>query len=455
MNGLCLGPSAIFSCRNQLLVCCKRGLTFAVVLAGGDQCCTLPCLACDMYSRHSEHFPNSEEAVIVGKQISALWTIAGLSSASGGPTRSVLTACDALASEGLKVAIFSVDNGLSEGHRLLPGNEQVGLRMVRGYPLAGWLCGFVPGFGTELLRYARTREAAIMHDNGLWLFTNYAAAKVALANRIPLVVSTRGMLAPWALQYHRLRKQVAWHLYQRRVLVKASLLHVTSEAEAEQIRAKGLVNPIAVIPNPVNTQRSLPPRQRETGNRRVLFLGRLHPVKGLENLLEAWSRLRPMGWELVIAGPDEDGYRARLEAMVTERRLEATTSFRGAVDEGEKWSLYRSADLFVLPSHTENFGMVIAEALSCEVPVIATHGSPWPELVTFRCGWHIQTGVDPLVRALVVALGATDLDRQEMGSRGRQFVQERYSMSRIATEMKSVYEWLLGRVPKPASVRLG
>jgi glycosyltransferase involved in cell wall biosynthesis len=121
--------------------------------------------------------------------------------------------------------------------------------------------------------------------------------------------------------------------------------------------------------------------------------------------------------------------------------------------EGEaKWNLYRSADLFVLPSHSENFGLVVAEALACGVPVIASRGTPWEDLITHRCGWWVDNRPETLADALREATGLTDEERQAMGARGRDLVKTKYSWSPVAAQMKSVYQWMLGQGPKPECV---
>lgn len=324
--------------------------------------------------------------------------------------------------------------------------------MVRGRAVPFLRDGMSPGFARELTKLVGERCASLIHDNGLWLSTNRAAAAVARSRRIPLVVSTRGMLSPWALKHRRWKKRIAWWLYQRRILERAALLHATAEAEAKDIRAAGLKNPIAVIPNAVEFPALLPERQRHGERRRVLFLGRLHPIKGLENLLEAWSNVRPQGWELVLAGPDEEGYQAKLETIVRDSGLVGEVQFTGAVDGEAKWRLYRSANLFVLPSFSENFGMAVAEALACELPVISTRGTPWRELETQGCGWWVETGAGALSPVLRTAISLSDEQRYEMGIRGRQLALEKCSWGSVGQNLRAVYQWVLLGGGSPACV---
>jgi glycosyltransferase involved in cell wall biosynthesis len=387
--------------------------------------------------------------------LSIVWTIASLSASSGGPTRSVLAACNALSQEGLDVALLATAYGSPKLGATPRTNPRVNVTLVQGYPLPGFRDGIAIGYGRALSALVAGRQSAIIHDNGLWLSTNRVAARVARSRKIPLVISTRGMLAPWALNHRRWKKRIAWWLYQRSILESAVLLHATSEAEAKDIRATGLQNPIAVIPNAVDFPEVLPERQPSAERRRVLFLGRLHPIKGLENLLEAWAQVRPHNWELILAGPDEEAYQAKLEALVGQLGLGSEVRCLGAVDGDVKWKLYRTADLFVLPSFTENFGMAVAEALACEVPVITTRGTPWKELETYRCGWWVEASAATLSSALQAAMSLSDEQRGAMGMRGRGLVQTKCSGKAIAQELCLVYEWVVHGGSQPDFVCLG
>jgi len=185
-----------------------------------------------------------------------------------------------------------------------------------------------------------------------------------------------------------------------------------------------------------------------------LFLGRIHPVKGLKNLVEAWHRVRPAGWHCILAGPDKAGHQTELEALLRQRNLASVFEFPGMMEDEQKWALLREADLFVLPSFTENFGISVAEALACGVPVITTKGTPWRNLVDHRCGWWVDIGVEPLAAALRKATSLSDQQRYEMGQRGRRLIAEKYSWPKIGREMKAVYEWVLNGGTPPACVNL-
>ena len=279
----------------------------------------------------------------------------------------------------------------------MPASDSADVRFVE--PEGGWHA-LLPGAGRfgATIRDAVGGGTGLVHDHGLWLPTNHASARAAARASVPFVVSTRGMLTEWALRFNAGKKRAAWALYQRRDLQSARLFHATAEEEVEDIRRAGLRQPVALIPNGVE----LPDRAREapTGTvRKALFLSRVHPKKGLINLVRAWAEVRPEGWELVLAGPDEGGHRAEVEHVIRALGLEGVR-WTGEVDDRAKWDLYYGADLFVLPTFSENFGIVVAEALAAGIPAITTTGAPWGVLEERGCGWWIDTGVEPLVAAL-------------------------------------------------------
>jgi glycosyltransferase involved in cell wall biosynthesis len=285
---------------------------------------------------------------------------------------------------------------------------------------------------------------------------------------IPCVVTVHGMLEPWALAHKKLKKQVAWHLYQKRLLNQASALHATSEREAENLKKLGLNVPIAMIPwgieiPQIRSQKSVDGSQKigpiqnskfkiQNSIRTALFVGRLYPVKGLPLLLDAWARIKPSGWVLRLVGPDEAGNRPELEHRVTQLGLSGVVTFTGPLTGEELAEEYRRASVFVLPSHTENFGMAIGEALSHGVPVITTEGAPWKLLEQERCGWWVPVNVDGIAAALNEATNLSPEELASMGSRGRLIVEERFAWDRIAAQFVACYRWIGGNGDKPDSV---
>ena len=294
----------------------------------------------------------------------------------------------------------------------------------------------------------------VLHSHGVWLPLNHWACQGAHRAGIPLIIQPHGMLEPWAMNFKAYKKRLAMALFQRRDLQNAHALIATSLSECENIRNLGFRQPIAVIRNGVKFHDQEPTSQlryKERDRRTVLFLSRVHPKKGLINLVRAWANLAPRGWCLKIAGPDESGHLQEVMALVKKLGLESSVEYVGEVDGERKSLLYRRADIFVLPTFTENFGVVVAEALAHGVPVITTRGAPWADLETFRCGWWVDIGVEPLVQALREAIGLNDDERQAMGQRGQEFIR-RYDWDDIARQTVEVYRWVLGQGAKPDCV---
>lgn len=390
---------------------------------------------------------------MVFPEIGVIHTVGSLRKSAGGPTRTVTALCGELGKLGARVDLLSQDyRGAPDDEPVLPPADRVSTRLAAAYRLPKTRFIFSPSFRSLLRQRCRPSSGVIVHDHGLWLPTNHAAAAVARQLDIPLMVSTRGMLEPWALSYRAWKKRWAWRLYQRRDLQSARVLHATAEREAENLRRLGLRQPIAVIPNGVDFP-VLPERSRRPESPRIaLFLGRIHPVKGLVELVEAWRIARPAGWKAILAGPNEGGHRRVVEEAIGRAGLENCFEWVGAVDGEDKMALYRRADLFLLPSFTENFGVVVAEALACGVPAITTKGTPWEGLLTHRCGWWIDIGVEPLAAVLREAMNLPPDTLRDMGQRGRVYVEQHFGWPGIAQQMLSVYQWVLGQGERPACV---
>jgi glycosyltransferase involved in cell wall biosynthesis len=293
--------------------------------------------------------------------------------------------------------------------------------------------------------------ASVLHLHGLWSPILHRAARRARRHGVPYVVSARGMLTEWALGHRAWRKKIAWWLYQKRDLLDAACLLASSEFEKQGIEAllpghriEVIPNSCAAAPEAVDGPNPLPAAD---GTRWALALGRLHRVKGYAELIEAWSRVRPFGWKLAIAGPDEGGYRSVLEQRIARHNLQQEVLLSGAADETAKWSLLRQCELFLAPSHTENFGMAIAEALQAGRPVITTRGTPWRELQEVECGWWVELTPETLDQALREATASTGEKLHAMGERGRALIRDRYSWDSVAARTLEMYRSVLQGSP--------
>ena len=303
------------------------------------------------------------------------------------------------------------------------------------------------------------RDADILQTNGLWMMPMVYPVRVVRRLRREghapkLVVAPRGCLASWALKRRWLKKKVFGWLFQNQVLSQADMFHATSEKEYMEIRAQGYRQPVAIVPIGMDIPEIVGGKTtvgcQKSGAKKVLFLGRLHRVKGVDRLLLAWEHAARAGWELVIAGPD-CGMLDELKGIVEVRRL-PRVSFVGEINGPAKYEFLASGDIYVLPSDTENFGITVAESLASGTPVIASRGTPWRGVEQERCGRWVPIGVEPLAAALKDMMEMSDEVRTAMGVRGREWIRRDFSWRGVSEKMKWSYEWLLGRNDKPSCV---
>lgn len=310
------------------------------------------------------------------------------------------------------------------------------------------------GYSKELKINLQSIQTSLFHGQGLWQLPIHQMSLTARKRNIPYVISIRGMLEPWSLQQSRIKKKIAMWLFQYKDLKDAACLHATALMEVESIRKLGFKNPIACIPNGINIA-EFPKKEfsdQHKMKRKVLFLSRIHPKKGIELLIEAWDSIDlalRKNWIIDIAGNGENEYIDQLNNLIKVRGLENQIKIVGPKFGKEKLALYQSADLFVLPSYSENFGLVIAEALSCGIPVITTKGTPWEELETVSAGKWIDIGKQPLLNALKEMMAKSDKERYKMGENGHKLIAENYSVDAVAKKMVKLYAWILEGGKKP------
>lgn len=384
------------------------------------------------------------------KDLHICHVVSSLSASAGGPSRVVPPLCHHLAKLNTTVVLSAVDTGENVVTAMLTDSQRYTVRLT---PKPFWnpLQKFwFPGFKAHLKEECIHNKISLIHGHGLWTGVNHIAAQVAKELGIYLVTTPHGMLEPWALQHHAWRKRVAWALYQKKDLTQAHTIHATSQAEALQIRKLGFRQAITLIPNGIETPPKSATASIDDKNRTILFLSRIHPKKGILDLVRAWAISKKEGWQIIIAGPDEGGHRAKVEALIQKLKLEKYFHFVGSVEDDKKWALYQQSDLFVLPSYSENFGLVIGEALAAGLPVITTQETPWRELKTEHCGWWIKTGPDALAKTLKTAMNLSPLHRKAMGQRGKKLVKRKYAWAKIAVSMKKTYKWIIqgGSMPE-------
>jgi len=365
---------------------------------------------------------------------------------ASGPSYSVVQLCRALREDGCDTTLAVID---AEPSKLMPGfvktfaGEGFPRKLGRSPEMLHWLRTAVNDGGVD-----------VIHNHSLWMMPNVYPGWSTRGTNTPLVVSPRGTFSKWALNRSKWVKKAFWHTVQSHAIKHASCFHATADHEYRDIRRAGFKQPVCVIPNGVDIPIITKQPKENKELRKLLFLGRIHPVKGVDILLRAWAALYPRfsDWELEIVGPDNDGYMRDMIELTRTLKLQRV-SFRGPLFNQDKVRAYQEAELYVLPSHSENFGMTVAESMASGTPAIATRGTPWSGLEHHGAGWWIDVGVPPLVACLEEALKYPSGKLAEMGVIGRKWMLQEYSWGKVASMMNGTYRWLLNGGEMPVWVK--
>lgn len=295
----------------------------------------------------------------------------------------------------------------------------------------------------------------IFHIQGVWMMHGYQVARFARRNKIPYVVTLRGMLYPQALAHHSMQKRLSMLLYQKKVLRDAAAIQCTCKEEMEHYRNLGFNNPVAIIPNPIETEPFASQGVTLKEDFRIGYLGRVHPRKRVERLIYTVHHLKTdqqIPVSLLVIGSGDKEYENFLRNEVERLGLQAEVIFLGFLTGEEKSEAISSLSVLAVPSDFENFGNIVTEALSLGVPVIASKGMPWQELATHDCGWWIPNDQDSIDRTLTAAYGCGAERLKAMGRNGRKWMEEDFSVEALGLKMKQLYEYILGEGSKPEFV---
>ena len=368
-------------------------------------------------------------------------TVASIENMASGPSYSVIGLARAQAELGGHIEVWSTASDAQ--------TREMGYRDRRFTRDLVYMTGLSRlCFSTTMHTALQNEAPGVVHTHGLWTMPNIYRNRDAL-----IVIAPRGMLSPVALSFSPRRKRVFRWLFQNRALAAAGLFHATADSEYEDIRRFGLSQPVAIIPNGIDIPK-LPVPPPKAGRRTVLSLGRIHPKKALDKLIHAWAGLEAdfPDWDLLIVGPDQGNHASELLALADELGV-ANMTIRPPVFGHDKQTVMAAADIFALPSLSENFGMTVAESLAVGVPVVSTKGAPWAGLETERCGRWVDHGVDAMTAALTELMSMPDERRRLMGARGRDWMARDFSWDRMAQLSLEAYAWSLRQQEKPDHVR--
>lgn len=333
-----------------------------------------------------------------------------------------------------------------------------------------WKCAIHPysvrgpsafGFSNEIQPLYANVSPDIVHVHGIWMYYSVANHRYCNSARIPYIVSPHGMLDSWALGRSRWKKRAVRLLFEDRHLRNAGCIHALCDAEVREIRKAGFTNPICVIPNgvePLPTPTLAPPWDGvfETERPVLLFLGRLHPKKGLSAFIDAWQECRDAvehsTWAMAVVGWDQSGHGDELKAKVASYGLERDIVFLGSKFGREKCAALRGASGFVLPSFSEGLPVAILEAWSAGLPVLMTPECNLPEGFNARAAIELSSSPELMAEGLreFLSLGTNSL--KEIGQNGKRLVEQDYVWSRVGEQFLATYRWMLGEAEKPAFI---
>ena len=385
--------------------------------------------------------------------------ITSISLKGGGPSRSVPMLVKGLSEVGVDITLMTFRSDDMNTHAL--DGTPAKLKIWENRTSA-----------KEIEDFILSEKFDLIQLQSMWAKSYHRVALIARKHNIPYIITPRGMLEPWSLSQKKWKKKLALMLYQKKDLQKAACIFTTAEMEAQHVRELGVNAPMSVIPNGIETDGYACRTSLEGVKKQILFLSRVHVKKGIEILIDAFGKLRAEGgefneWSVVIVGNGEEDYIENLKHKVNELGLENYIMILPPVFGVDKTKLYQESSLFCLPSYSENFGMVIAEAMSCGVPAITTNGTPWQLLNGDCCtmgasldmlgddkrtGWCIDLSVENLERTLREAMAMPTASLFEMGQRGSKMIHENFNYCSVARKTKGLYEWILNGGNQPEFV---
>lgn len=376
---------------------------------------------------------------------------ASMSSRWGGPPRAVQGLTEALARKGAEVSIFVPLQKEEENNLIYPKGVEVKI-FKEGFPVSKIWRFYSPALTRGLNKEVSGFDLVHIHE--IWHHSHFAAYRAAQKFKKPFIITPHGALDPWCLKWKHLKKKFFAVFIQKRILKEANVLHALTQKEAEDIKNFAGDNKITVIPNGINQKefQGLPlpseieKKYPELINKKViLFLGRIHPQKGLDILAEAFARITKnrKGICLFVVGPDDNGYQDEIKSILAKNNVLNKTVFSGALTGKDRLAALSRADIFVLSSYSEGFSITILEAMACGLPVVITNQCNFPEVERAKAGKIIEPDTNQLVQALFELLENPKLC-QEMGRNGKKLVTEKYAWDKIADEMIDLYRGVLG-----------
>ncbi len=376
----------------------------------------------------------------------------------GGVVRFVLDLCGALAKSGTRIRLLTCDDTDVPDAWKTPSANYPELIHVNPKTLSPWK-------KTSDVIESTLKDSDVLHIHSPWETMNLPLALAAKRRQLPYVISTHGMLDNWSMRQKPLKKRLYMAMAGKRLLESSSAVHCTAEAELTQAcrwfpQAHGVVlplvmdlSPFADLPGPELAEMAFTDVLNSKDQHVLLFLSRLHPKKGAELLIEATKLLKDRGvrCKVVMAGPYEAEYRNKLELKIKADSLNDSVHIIGEVRGQQKVSLYQRADIFVLPTHQENFGLVLPEAMACGTPVVTTRGvDTWRELEA--AGSTIVTRNAASIARAIETLLADPHQLKILGNQARTWVHQELNPRQVSSQYEDLYNDLANTNAKSLSI---
>lgn len=298
--------------------------------------------------------------------------------------------------------------------------------------------GYAPGLGDKLLR----SNLDVVHQHGIWTLVSQDTHRWHLQSSKPYLISTHGMLDEWAVRNSAWKKKLFALYCESANLRDASHIHVGSSAEEQAVRNYGLSNSMVVLPNGVEIAGGKP-RSFSKPDKQLLYLGRLHPKKGLENLIDAWLRINPANWGLRIIGEGTPEYESALRSRIGKEP--SGIEMPGPMYHDEKYQAYQNADAFILPSFSEGLPMVVLDAFAQGLPVLMTDACNLTEAFDANAAIRIEPNSNDIESVLLKLFKMSPTELGTISDLGYRFASDRFSWESIAHEFRSIYPTLLAR----------
>lgn len=375
----------------------------------------------------------------------------------GGPAKSVPYMCKYLREDNIDVDILSIKLHTNEENAIV---KKFNLHWKTFNYIFSKKFRYSFRLKSYIINLVQNEKKLIIHNHNLWNYISYISYKISKDHNIHLVTSIRGSLYRWSLNQSMYKKKIAWMLFQKKALQNASCIHVTEINELRAVRKLGIKTPIALIPNGINlsefsklksSKNAKKSLNLESKKKYILFISRLHPKKGLDYLVDSWINHANDNkeWDLLIVGPEYDKeYVDNIKLKIHQSGFQNRVKFTGMLEGQKRLNAFASSSLFVLPSHSENFGISIAEAMASKIPVITTHGTPWGEINDYKAGWWVKLTKKNIDQALSSALNADQKELDLKGLKGQRLIQK-YEWKYQANKMKDLYEYIINNGKKP------